>query len=110
MTAPAQRCQPKGDLVRRLRDDRAGIAVDIASALDDLCIEAADRIEELEEALRPFADEADTHADKIPDQMHIWDYEGPEGGRSNLRVGDLRRARAALSHVLGLARTAGDGK
>jgi hypothetical protein len=43
--------------------------------------------------------EADTHSDKIPDEMFIWDYEGPEGGRNNIRVGDLRRARDVLSSL-----------
>jgi len=101
MSAPVQSCQP---IVTRLRQERELITHEEYTWLNPLLIEAADRIEELEKALRPFAEEADTHADKIPDQMHIWDYEGPEGGRSNLRVGDLRRARAALSHVLDLAR------
>jgi len=53
--------------------------------------------DKLVKALEPFAKEAETHGDQIPDQMFIWDYEGPTGGRNNIRVGDLRRAKRVFA-------------
>lgn len=59
--------------------------------------EAAEaRIAELEKALTPFAKEANTHGEQMPDRMIIDDYEGP-GCKTTLTIADLRKARAALS-------------
>ncbi len=54
----------------------------------------------LREALKPFADEAQTHSDKMPDYMKIDDYAG-DGCKTNLTIGDLRAARAARAALKG---------
>ncbi len=55
----------------------------------------------LRAALAPFAAQAATHGDQIPDTMFIDDYERdttkPWKSAAGITVGDLRRARDALS-------------
>lgn len=53
----------------------------------------------LRAALAPFAAQAATHGDQIPDTMFIDDYVRNPGkwkSIAGITVGDLRRARAAL--------------
>lgn len=54
----------------------------------------------LREALQPFAKQADTHGEQIPDNMFIDDYERdtakPWKSMAGITVGELRRARTAL--------------
>jgi len=54
----------------------------------------------LRAALEPFAKQADTHGEQIPDHMWIDDYardmSKPWTSMTGITVGDLRRARAAL--------------
>ena len=71
------------DLVKRLWEN--GVDPDDA----DLMIEAADRIEKLEAALRPFAEWADAYEpDEGDDHLTAWDH-APT-------IGMLRAARKAL--------------
>lgn len=67
--------------------------------------QAAARIEALERALKPFADQAKTHSDKMPDEMFIDDYEQHDKSKwvshAGIRVGDLRRAARAYSGTSG---------
>jgi hypothetical protein len=69
----------------------------VAAALVCNTIEAAGYVAVPREVLLPFAKEAATHGNQIPDHMLIWDYEGPEGGRNNIRVRDLRRVAELLN-------------
>jgi hypothetical protein len=73
------------------------LAMDAIAAAEKQVIQASEDIAKLRAALEPFAREAATHSDKMPDQMFIWDYEGPNGGRCNIRIGDLRKASAAFA-------------
>ena len=81
------------DLVKRLREYRVGCglhcsAYDTREPLDE-CIEAANRIEKLEAALRPFAKWADAYEpDEGDDHLEAWDH-APT-------IGMLRAARKAL--------------
>lgn len=50
------------------------------AAFEDVC-----------EALEPFALQASTHSDKTPDWLYV----------AGITIGDLRRARAALSRARG---------
>lgn len=56
-------------------------------------------------ALLPFAKAADTHSEQMPDAMFIDDYEQPKGqpwqSAAGLTIGDLRRARTALTACRG---------
>jgi len=62
-----------------------------------LLLSQADEIDRLREALKPFAEQADTHSVQMPDQMFIDDYEHEKGkpwvSFAQIRIGDLRRAR-----------------
>ena len=56
--------------------------------------------QEAEEVVRPFAEQANTHNEQMPDVMFIDDYEHPKDkpwrSLAGLRIGDLRRARTFL--------------
>jgi hypothetical protein len=75
------------DLVKRLRYDAKKFA-------DDICGEAADRIEELEAALVVFAKRSEWYDDDDPDNLSDWDKEA----KPRITIGDLRRARTALEN------------
>jgi hypothetical protein len=77
------------DLVTRLRSN-SSCKSDIGCA-DDLCQEAADRIEQLEAALRPFALAANLLDEEGWDDLHI------EGSNADVTGKHCRNARAALA-------------
>lgn len=57
-------------------------------------------VEKLRAALKPFAEQATHHSDKMPDEMFIDDYEQIKGSWvsfAQLRIGDLRRAAEAYA-------------
>lgn len=102
-----------GELVSTLRKWSEAVQTDTvskmtfcdASLINGECISeslvrAAACIEDLAAALKVFAEQANTHSEKIPDNMFIDDYERLPGDTwvsfAGLHVGDLRRARAAL--------------
>ena len=87
------------DIIDRLRNRIHDAPMPTERLLD----EAADVIELLSRALEPFAKQADTHGEQIPDEMFIDDYERSESTHwvsfAQIRVGELRRARAALTQA-----------
>lgn len=80
------------DIVKRLRDPEEERWQGRCSKA--LMRTAANEIERLREALTPFAADLDGWDDDTSDAMLIGD--APGDATSNLTVGDLRRARAAL--------------
>jgi hypothetical protein len=59
------------------------------------------RVEELEAALKPFADRANRYNEvpgiiRFDDSCELWQLEKNKGMEVDITVGDLRRARAAL--------------
>lgn len=81
----------EGMIVKRFFDAGTGqmSAAKIAEAFDDALIEAERRINALEKALKPFADEAERYEpDEGDDSTTAW--------ATSFDIGYLRRARAAL--------------
>jgi len=78
------------DLVTRLREHAENMYVDFLNEAADTIEEQAKRIEELEEALKPFADKATACEQRYSDFV-------PEDDRTfAFTLGDLRQARKAL--------------
>ena len=67
---------------------------DLLSALMREMDEARGRSDELELALKPFAEAEDSLGDKHPDRNDIWE----SAAAMELKAGDLRRAKQALSN------------
>jgi hypothetical protein len=78
-----------------MTDDQTEIIMELQKLAIATIAKRDARIAELEAALKPFAHEAASHSDKIPNEMYIDDYQGV-GQTTIITVGDLRAARAAL--------------
>lgn len=83
------------ELVNRLRNNKVSLGHG-EYGVEPLCERAADLIEQLVEALRPFAEEA-THWENYDSDEHI--VESFPGYGGDLTVGDLRNAFNVLKLV-----------